>query len=63
MEFYDRFDQTKRGQAGGPLHDPCVIAWLLRPELFTGRSCHVAIETHSELTMGRTVVDWQGAAG
>jgi purine nucleosidase len=58
LEFYNRYDQAKRGQSGAPLHDPCAIAWLLQPDLFSGRACHVAIETQSELTMGRTVVDW-----
>jgi purine nucleosidase len=58
--FYNRYDQARRGRPGAPLHDPCVIAYLLRPELFSGRPCHVAIETQSELTMGRTVVDWHG---
>jgi purine nucleosidase len=60
LEFYSRYDQMMRGRVGAPVHDPCAIAWLLRPELFSGRTCHVAIETSSELTMGRTVVDWQG---
>ena len=45
------------------MHDPCVIAYLLRPDLFTGRDCHVAIETGSELTMGMTVIDWWGVTG
>jgi purine nucleosidase len=58
MEFYGRYDQTKIERRSPPLHDPCAIAWLLRPGLFSGRDCHVAIETGSELTMGRTVVDW-----
>ncbi|MEC9342817.1 MAG: nucleoside hydrolase, partial [Pseudomonadota bacterium] len=60
LEFFERFDENKYGTDGGPLHDPCVIAWLLEPSLFSGRDCHVAIETHSELTMGATVVDWWG---
>lgn len=60
LEFFERFDEKKYGSDGGPLHDPCVIAYLLRPELFTGRGCNVAIETASELTMGMTVVDWWG---
>lgn len=58
LDFYERFDMEKYGAAGGPLHDPCVIAYLLRPELFAGKDCSVAIETQSELTMGMTVVDW-----
>jgi purine nucleosidase len=63
MEFFERFDEEKYGQDGGPLHDPCVIAWLLRPELFTGRDCNVRIETQSELTRGMTVVDFWGVTG
>jgi purine nucleosidase len=50
----------KFGVPGHPLHDPCVIAYLLWPELFTGRDCHVAIETGSESTIGRSTIDWWG---
>ncbi|MGX5839983.1 nucleoside hydrolase [Mesorhizobium sp. ArgA1] len=60
LEFFERFDEEKYGTDGGPLHDPCVIAYLLKPELFKGRNCNVTIETASELTMGMTVIDWWG---
>jgi inosine-uridine nucleoside N-ribohydrolase len=60
LEFYNIYDQTKRGRPGAPMHDPCVIAYLLRPDLFAGRDCHVVIETMGEHTLGRTVVDWSG---
>jgi len=60
LEFFERYDEGKYGTDGGPLHDPCVIAFLLKPELFSGRQVNVAIETGSELTMGMTVVDWWG---
>lgn len=60
LEFFERFDEEKYGTDGGPLHDPCVIAYLLRPELFRGRNCNVTVETASELTMGMTVIDWWG---
>jgi purine nucleosidase len=60
LEFFERFDEEKYGTEGGPLHDPCVIAYLLKPALFKGRECNVAIETSSELTMGMTVIDWWG---
>ncbi|RWK41889.1 nucleoside hydrolase [Mesorhizobium sp.] len=60
LEFFERFDEQKYGTDGGPLHDPCVIAYLLKPELFRGRNCNVAVETASELTMGMTVIDWWG---
>ena len=60
LEFFERFDEEKYGTDGGPLHDPCVIAYLIKPELFRGRDCNVTVETASELTMGMTVVDWWG---
>jgi purine nucleosidase len=60
LDFFERFDVQKYGSDGGPLHDPCVIAYLLQPELFQGRRCNVEIETESELTLGMTVVDWWG---
>jgi len=60
LEFFERFDEEKYGTDGGPLHDPNVIAWLLKPELYKGRFCNIEIETASELTLGETVVDWWG---
>jgi purine nucleosidase len=59
-DFYERFDKEKYGSQGGPLHDPCVIAYLLKPELFSGRFINVEIETQSDLTRGMTVADWWG---
>jgi len=59
-DFFERFDMQKYGSGGAPLHDPCVIAYLIRPELFTGRHINVEIETQSELTLGMTVADWWG---
>jgi purine nucleosidase len=49
------------GADGGPLHDPCVIAYLLWPELFAGRDCHVEIETAGASTLGRSTIDWWNA--
>jgi purine nucleosidase len=51
------------GQPPMAMHDPCVIAYLLAPELFRWREVNVAIETQSPLTMGMTVVDRQGLSG
>ena len=58
--FFERFDREKYGALGAPLHDPCVIARLLRPEIFAGRHVNVEVETVSELTRGMTVADWWG---
>ena len=62
-DFFERFDKEKYGSAGAPLHDPCVIAYLIRPELFTGRFINVEVETGSELTLGMTVADWWRVSG
>jgi purine nucleosidase len=56
--FFERFDKEKYGSEGAPLHDPCVIAYLLQPDLFKGRHVNVVVETGSELTLGMTVADW-----
>lgn len=56
--FFERFDKEKYGSVGAPLHDPCVIAYLLDPSIFTGRYINVEIETESDLTRGMTVADW-----
>lgn len=63
LEFFERFDIEKYGSDGGPLHDPTVIAYLLKPELFSGRDCNVEIEIQSPLTTGMTVVDWWQVTG
>lgn len=62
-DFFERFDKEKYGSEGAPLHDPCVIAWLLRPALFAGRFINVMIETRGEFTTGMTVADWWGVSG
>jgi len=59
-DFFERFDREKYATPGAPLHDPCVIAWLIRPELFSGRFINVEIECDSDLTRGMTVADWWG---
>ena len=59
-DFFERFDKEKYGSDGAPLHDPCVTAYLIRPDLFTGRHVNVGIETQGALTLGMTVADWWG---
>jgi len=60
MEFFNRFDSEKYGCDGAPLHDPCTIAYLLKPDLFQGKMCNVEVETGSSLTRGHTAVDFWG---
>ena len=48
---------------GAPLHDPCVIAYLLQPELFEGREMRVDIDIAEGPCFGRTVCDVRGRSG
>lgn len=55
-------EETSRrlGDGGAaPLHDPCPVAWLIRPELFELVPAHVAVETASALTLGHTAVEFR----
>jgi purine nucleosidase len=51
------------GTEPSALHDPCVIAYLLAPDLFQGSRVNVAVECKSALTLGMSVVDWRGVSG
>lgn len=59
LTFFNKFDQTKGEDQGAPIHDPCAIAYIIRPDLFSGRHCLVEIDIQSEASMGRTLVDWR----
>ena len=63
LKFNKIFDEHKYGWEGGPLHDATVVAYLLAPEIFSGRKVNVEVECASPLTLGMTVVDWWGVTG
>jgi purine nucleosidase len=63
LDFSQGFDVEKYQWEGAPLHDPCVTAFVLAPELFAGRAVNVEIETGSALTRGMTVADYWGVTG
>ncbi|MBN8245720.1 nucleoside hydrolase [Nitratireductor aquimarinus] len=46
------------GSVGHPVHDMCVIAYLLWPELFSGRDCDVQIDASDGPLRGRSTIDW-----
>jgi len=60
LASFERRRRPKFGARATALHDPSVIAYLLKPTLFQGREINVAVETQSPLTLGMTVVDWWG---
>lgn len=47
----------RHGDLGPPLHDPCAIAWLLRPDLFTTRDCAISVELAPGAGRGRLWAD------
>lgn len=64
LDFFMLYHRDpKWGFIGAPLHDPCTIAWLLRPDLFKSQDCWVGIETQGEYTAGMTVVDRYALTG
>lgn len=62
-EFFAKVYRERYGFAGSALHDPCTIAWLLKPELFETHTMRVDVETDSGLSFGRTVHDIWGLSG
>jgi len=58
LTYYGRYDAEKYGSNGAPLHDPCTMAYILKPELFDLKECNISVETDSDLTRGHTAVDF-----
>jgi purine nucleosidase len=63
LAFFDRKDPARYGSHGAPVHDPTVIAYLLRPELFTVRRAFVEVCCTEGPAFGQTVADWWGITG
>ena len=60
MKFYSKFHRKLYQTNETPLHDPCVIAYLIDSSIFHGKFVNVQVEEESSLTRGKTVVDWWG---
>ncbi len=61
LSYYHRPDAIlEPGVSGGVLHDPNVIAYLLKPDLYNGREVYVEIDISPTIMAGRTTVDWHG---
>ena len=59
MRFSQRVERRIVGWDAPPVHDPCPVAWLLRPDLFALKPCRIAVETDSALTRGHTAVEFR----
>jgi inosine-uridine nucleoside N-ribohydrolase len=51
------------GHRGHPLHDPCAVAWMVAPELFTAREVAVQVECGIGPGRGRTHIDRWNRSG
>lgn len=60
IDYFSRYHYEVEGFPGCTMHDPTAVAALLYPEIFTGITCNVDVETTGELTTGMTVVDTIG---
>ena len=64
LDFFMEYHRTEKwGFQGAPLHDPCTIAWLLKPEIFSTVKRWVGVETQGKYTQGMTVVDYYFLSG
>ena len=59
VRFSQRIERDIVGWDAAPLHDPCTVAWLLKPELFRLKPCRIEVETASDLTRGHTAVEFR----
>jgi purine nucleosidase len=63
LNEYVKADMVHYGLPGGPVHDASVIAWLLKPELFSGRQVNLVIDSREGPGFGQTVADWYDTLG
>ena len=62
-DFFRRYGSHKFPTEARPIHDACVTGYLLKPEIFEQRQCHVTVDISSPVTIGMTVVDWWHVTG
>jgi inosine-uridine nucleoside N-ribohydrolase len=62
LDFYNRFHADVYGFDGSPIHDALAVAYVFRPDLVQTKHRGVKVDTESELSRGRTLVDLWGRA-
>lgn len=58
MRFFGATQKKVFGWAGGPLHDPTCIAYLIDPSCIETKPMYTEIEIRSEKCYGRTLCDY-----
>jgi pyrimidine-specific ribonucleoside hydrolase len=56
LDFYSLYSK-RLGIPGSALHDPCAVAYLLEPGLFSYEDLSVDVETEGLITRGMTLAD------
>ncbi len=59
LEFCNSLEAYSGEQHGSPVHDPCTVAYALRPDLFVTQPCQLRVECESALTLGHTAVEFR----
>ncbi|GHD42391.1 nucleoside hydrolase [Mycetocola manganoxydans] len=65
VELLDFFGSTYREVQGfdaPPVHDPCAVAYVIDPSIFTVRRAPITVELVGTLTAGMTVADFRAPA-
>lgn len=62
LKMYDRNDPVRFGREGGPIHDPMLVASLIRPELFAHTPAWVGVRTDGDIA-GHSYADMSGKTG
>lgn len=60
LDFSANVERNIPGETGAPLHDPCTIAYLLKPALFELHPCEVRVETNEGVALGHTAIEMRG---
>ena len=63
LRFYQAQQLREVGNASPPVHDPCAVARVARPELVECRDAYIEVELAGRLTTGMTVTDFRGVEG
>jgi purine nucleosidase len=63
LRFYQAQQQREMGKVAPPVHDPCAVARVGRPELVECRDAYVEVELAGLLTSGTTVTDFAEKKG
>lgn len=63
LTFFGEQYRRERGLPAAPVHDPCAVAKLIDPTVFTTSPAFVAVELTGTWTSGQTVTDYRGQLG